>query len=305
MFLLGSSTTAPGHYRLSEKQWQPPYTAAMRILFPLLLIACSTPPDCEEGEVLTSGSCEPYTPEDPVTGSVWVPEVGTTWQWQITDIVDTTLDVEMYDVDLFDLTEAVADDLSDKVLICYFSAGSWEEWRPDADDFPADAVGNRLDGWPDERWLDIRDPGVRTVLAARLDDAVAIGCDGVEPDNVTAYHNNTSFGINATEQLQFNRWLADEAHERDLSIGLKNDTDQLDDLRPWFDWALNEECLNYDECGVYDSWLAADLAVFHTEYVDDWADAPDALSGVCEGRPAGFSTLVKTWDLGAEFLACP
>ncbi|MCO4746658.1 MAG: endo alpha-1,4 polygalactosaminidase [Proteobacteria bacterium] len=277
----------------------------MRTLWILGLVACSQPMDCETGEVLEAGTCTPYSPEAPVEATVWTPEVGTTWQWQITGTVDTSLDVAMYDVDLFDLTDDVADALSDRTLICYFSAGSWEEWRPDADDFPVKAVGRQLDGWPDERWLDIRDPGVREVLAARLDMAVEKECDGVEPDNITAFNNNTGFGINATEQLDFNRWLADEAHARDLSIGLKNDLDQLEDLQPWFDWALNEECLSYDECEVYDTWLASGMAVFHTEYVDDWADADALASTACSAVPTGFSTLVKTWDLGAEFLACP
>lgn len=42
-----------------------------------------------------------------------------------------------------------------KAAVCYISIGSWEKWRHDADDFPAAAIGNELDGWPDERWLDV------------------------------------------------------------------------------------------------------------------------------------------------------
>ncbi|MFQ5555921.1 MAG: endo alpha-1,4 polygalactosaminidase [Acidimicrobiales bacterium] len=43
-------------------------------------------------------------------------------------------------------------------VICYFSAGSWERWRDDADRFAARALGDTLDGWDDERWLDVTDP---------------------------------------------------------------------------------------------------------------------------------------------------
>ena len=42
--------------------------------------------------------------------------------------------------------------------------------------------------------------------------------------------------------------LADLAHERGLSIGLKNDLDQVADLVDHFDFAINEECCQYEEC---------------------------------------------------------
>ena len=85
-------------------------------------------------------------------------------------------------------------------------------------------------------------------------------------------------------------------------MGLKNDLDQLDELKDWFDWALNEECAAYEECEAYEGWPTA---VFHVEYVDDWADADALADEVCPSRPARLSTLIKTWDLGPEFLACP
>lgn len=52
----------------------------------------------------------------------------------------------------------------------------------------------------------------------RLDVAVYKGCDGVEPDNVDGYTNNTGFILTAEDQLMYNRFLADEAHERGLLI---------------------------------------------------------------------------------------
>ena len=43
-----------------------------------------------------------------------------------------------------------------KYVVCYISIGSWEEWREDADDFPAEMLGQPLElPWKDERWLDI------------------------------------------------------------------------------------------------------------------------------------------------------
>jgi hypothetical protein len=261
-------------------------------------------PFCPEGQVRVTGVCTPYVPGDPVDATgIWEPPTGTTWQWQITGTLDASQAVEMYDVDLFNVTDGELASLQGKTIICYFSAGSWEEWREDAAQFPAAALGNALEGWPDERWLDVNDDTVRSLILARLDVAVERGCHGVEPDNMDGYQNDNGVGLNATEQLAFNRFVADAAHTRGLSVGLKNDLDQLEDLVDWFDWALNEECHAYDECGRYAVFAAAGKAVFHVEYVDDWASAPALATEVC-GLYPDLSTLIKTWDLGPEFLAC-
>ncbi len=268
-------------------------------------IACD-PDVCPEGQVREEGTCVDYRADEPVgAAGVWTPAPGTSWQWQLTGVVDTSLNVAMYDVDLFDPSDEVFQALRDggKALICYFSAGSYEPWRPDAGDFPEAAIGEVLEGWEDERWLDITDPGVRSIMAARLDYALARGCDGVEPDNVMAWQERTGFGINATEQLDYNRFLADEAHARGLSVGLKNDMAQGRELLDWFDWTLNESCLRYEECDTLDPFVDAGKAVFHVEYVEDWAEAPALADATC-GVP-GFSSIVKTWELGAELLTCP
>ncbi len=269
------------------------------------LVGCSDDePVCEEGQVRVDAVCVPYSPEDPVpAGDAWRPPPGTSWQWQLTGTVDSSLDVEMYDVDLVNVRDEELAALSGRVVICYFSAGTWEEWRSDAGDFPDSALGSALEEWDDERWLDLTNARVREIMLARLDRAVERGCDGVEPDNMDGYANDNGVGLNATEQLDFNRFIADAAHDRGLSVGLKNDVDQLEDLLPWFDWALNEECAAYDECGRYDVFTNAGRAVFHVEYVDDWSEAEALASRVC-GVGSGFSTLIKTWDLGPEFLPC-
>ena len=140
---------------------------------------------------------------------------------------------------------------------------------------------------------------------ARLDDALRRGCDGVEPDNVDGYSNPNGVGLSASDQLDYNRFLADEAHARGLSIGLKNDLDQVEELEPWFDWALNEECLNWDECSLLRPFIDAGKAVFHVEYVDEQSAGPALAGEVCGvASISGFSTLIKTWDLDAWQIAC-
>ncbi len=263
----------------------------------LLLSACTPAQD--------PAPREPASDDDRAAepGSIWAPSVGTTWQWQLSGALDLGLDVQAYDVDLYTTSDAEIAALREagRAVICYFSAGSYEPYRPDAADFPADAIGEIMDGWPDERWIDTRSQGVRDVLAARLDYAKARGCDAVECDNVDGFENETGFDLDGESQLDFNRFLAEEAHARGLSVGLKNDVGQLAELVDHFDWALNEECVAFEECEAYgETFIAAGKAVFHAEYVA--ADERDAVCDVT--RPIGLSTLIKRQDLDAWQLDC-
>jgi len=166
-------------------------------------------------------------------------------------------------------------------------------------------VGEALEGWPRERWLDIRSDNVRGIMRDRLRIAAAKRCDAVEPDNVDVYENDSGFRLTAADQLDYNRFLANEAHTLGLSVGLKNAVGLVAQLEPEFDWALNEECLSYEECETLAPFLAADKAAFHVEYVDEPSEGEALLDEVC-GGPAidGFSTLIKTRDLDEWRLAC-
>lgn len=235
-------------------------------------------------------------------GTPWRPRPGTSWQWQLTGTIDTSLNVQMYDVDLFTTPQSVIDTLHGRgrVVICYFSAGTYEPGRPDSADLPPSVRGRVLPDWPDERWLDIRSSVVRGVMRARLDRARGRGCDGVEPDNVDGYDNQNGFSLTAAQQLDYNRFLAREAHARGLSVGLKNDLGQVRALAPDFDWALNEQCFQYDECDALQPFLDAGKAVFEVEY------GGASLAGrICpQANRQNLDTLIKDLDLTAFRVAC-
>ena len=76
---------------------------------------------------------------------------GISAQVQLSGKVDTSFAVDAYDIDGFDNGAAVVDRIHARgaKAICYISAGSWEDWRPDASDFP-DSVKGRSNGWPGE-----------------------------------------------------------------------------------------------------------------------------------------------------------
>ncbi len=232
----------------------------------------------------------------------WQPTPSTSWQWQLSGTIDTSVDVAMYDVDLFDTPQATIDQLhaAGRHVICYVDAGSWEPNRPDSSAFPAAVLGDTMQGWPNEKWLDIRDARVATLLDARLDVAVTKHCDGVEPDNVDGYANTTGFPLTAADQLAYNRHLATAAHARGLSVGLKNDLDQVADLVTDFDWALNEQCFQYSECGQLDPFVTSNKAVFEVEY-----GSSSLATSVCpQANADGFESLIKDLNLDAWRVPC-
>jgi hypothetical protein len=154
--------------------------------------------------------------------------------------------------------------------ICYISAGTWENWRVDAGQFPASVLGSK-NGWPGEKWLDIRQISVLgPIMSARIQKCKQTGFDGIEFDNVDGYANRTGFPLTATDQFNYNTYLANLAHQNGLSAALKNDLGQLSDLKPYFDYAINEQCMQYKECDFpapgLPGWTASGKAVFEVEY---------------------------------------
>jgi hypothetical protein len=233
------------------------------------------------------------------------PRVKTSFNWQLQGRLKTGIDARIYDVDLFDTSKKKIRELHRKghKVICYFSAGSWEKWRRDADRFPDEVKGRKLDGWEGERWLDIRSPALRPIMRARLNLAKRKGCDGVEPDNVDGYANRTGFSLSAEDQLRYNRFLAREAHRRGLAIGLKNDLDQVEELLPFFDFALNEQCHQYRECDLLDPFIEARKPVYNVEYAKKYVENEDgARDRLCaDAKARHFRTLVLPKQLNGKF----
>lgn len=229
----------------------------------------------------------------------WQPRQGTTWQWQLSGTLDLSVDAEVYDLDHETTSRATVTALraAGRHAICYFSAGSFEPYRADAAQFPAAVRGAALDGWPDERWLDIRRLDVLLpLMSRRIEQCRAKGFQAVEPDNVDGYANDSGFDLTAADQLAYNRAIARLAHQAGLSVALKNDVEQIPELVADFDFAINEQCAEYDECAAYRPFIAAGKAVLHVEYTD----TPDCTSP----GTSGFSTIGKREDLDAPRFTC-
>lgn len=173
-----------------------------------------------------------------------------------------------------------------KKVICYIDAGVYENYRPDAYKFKAlkPRIWGKRNPWPGSYWLDVRRIAeLEPIMKARMQDCVAKGFDAIEPDEIDGWENDTGFPITYEDQLAYNRALARWAHELGISIGQKGDIIQTRDLVDHFDWTLNEECFQYDECtNPWDPRLDEEMpglqlyvqqnkAVFIAEY-ESWDD---------------------------------
>ncbi|MHA5047785.1 endo alpha-1,4 polygalactosaminidase [Streptomyces sp. SD15] len=158
--------------------------------------------------------------------------------------------------------------------ICYVNAfqvqpGEQRQWP--ADLLLRDARGEVVvDRTWDEALLDIGTPAKRKRVAARInqwiDGCADSGFDAVEPDNYDSYTRSQNL-LTADDATAFITQLSARAHSRGLAIGQKN-TAELAGLRSraGLDFAVAEECGEYDECGTYAK--AFDDRVVVIEYTD-------------------------------------
>jgi hypothetical protein len=256
-----------------------------------VVVACAASCGESRGTLVTTGA-----------PGVWRPAPGASWQVQLSGTLDTSLDVAIYDVDL-DTSATNLDGLraAGRRIICYVSVGTSEPWRDDADAIPPSAVGQPLANYPDESWLDTRDPTVREIMTARLDAAAAKGCDGVDLSSISPAGADTGFPLTRADAIDYARFLASAAHARGLGAGLGGGRDIAADVLPSFDWAFGETCLASGTCASYAPFVTAGKTVFAVVY-GTAADVPD----VCpQARQAGLDALIKNRSLDAFRVPCP
>ncbi|MFD5421247.1 endo alpha-1,4 polygalactosaminidase [Streptomyces sp. NPDC127069] len=315
------SPTPPARPTPRSRKGPPVRLGLVAVLTALALTACSTADD-EDDDAAPEPS-GPTTsqgpgPASPVPGSPsppgsppapspspsssapggqarprWQPQPGLAWQWQLDGRSDPSVDVPVYDIDGFENSKADVDRLhrDGRKVICYVNVGAWEDFRPDKDAFPTGLFG-KPNGWKGERWLDIRRTDqLRPLMERRFDMCRDKGFDAVEPDLVEGYGNDTGFPLTAEHQLAYNRMIAEIAHARGLSVGLKNDLPQIPQLEGAFDFAVNEECAQFGECAALSPFIKAGKAVFHVEY-------KGTPSNFCpEARKLNLSSMLKNPEL--------
>ncbi|KAI9506354.1 glycoside hydrolase superfamily, partial [Coemansia spiralis] len=235
--------------------------------------------------------------------SLWQPTAGTTWQIELLYALnDTSIDVDVYDIDLFTNSASTISSLhsAGRKVICYFDAGALGTWEPDVSEFEVSDLGSVMNGWPDEKWLNITSPNVRIIMAKRLDLAQQKGCDGVDPDNVDAYNNGNGLGLTQDDAIDYINWMAGEAHARGLSIGLKNALAVIDSVIDNMQWSVDELCVQYNECSKLFAFTKRNMPVFHIEYPkgssvnnNDGVTSAQKTAACAFDTSNSFSTLIK------------
>lgn len=210
----------------------------------------------------------------PPPSANWQPALNSQWNWQLSStptpsqlLPNSTNPYPVYDVDGFDAPASLVTYLHqhNSHAICYIDAGTWENWRSDASQFSA-AVKGSGNGWPGEKWLDIRATSIRPIMQARFQMCKSKGFDAVEPDNIDGYTNSSGFPLKSSDQITYNKWIADTVHALGMSVALKNDGDQVGTLLQYFDFDINEQCVQYSECSNLTPFVSAGKAVFEAEY---------------------------------------
>jgi len=240
----------------------------------------------------------------------WLLSVGPAWAWlpkqderfdvQFVTPFNLVRGVDVVELDLFESTADQLEALKARGArtVCYINAGIWENWRADARDYPPTALGRNYSGWPNARWLDIRAlDQLKPILRKRLELCRSKGFDGVDFGNVDGYANRTGFALDAKAQLAFNRWLAAEARERKLAVGLKNSLELVPDLVDAFDFAIAESCFSQGRCEALLPFRKAGKAVYVIEYTNQRRKMERHCA---EAKDLGFQLIFKTKSLNGK-----
>ncbi|MGZ0148244.1 endo alpha-1,4 polygalactosaminidase [Kribbella sp. WER1] len=158
--------------------------------------------------------------------------------------------------------------------ICYVNAfqvqpGEQGQWA--ADLLLRDAAGNLV---IDQDWgeplLDLRTADKRNRIAAKvngwIDGCAAKGYQAIEPDNYDSYTRSKKL-LTAPQAEAYLTLLATHAHSKNLAIGQKNTVELAGDRQTvGLDFAVAEECGQYDECADYVDAFGNNVIVI--EYTD-------------------------------------
>jgi len=238
-------------------------------------------------------------------GALAAPLAGAAWDWQLSEPVRPPSGVAVFDTDPDSVTRAeiAALNAAGVYTICYVSVGTMETYRDDVNLFPARAVGKRYEEWPDEFFIDIREPHtIPAIMQQRFMRCAMKGFQAVEPDNMDVYQNDSGFNLTREDTLEYLRMLVRAAHAVNLEIGQKNVPDLTGELVEMMDFVITEDCFADGWCRDVSAYIRAGKPVLAAEYTDtgvDWAAA------CAFARENNYSMILKDRDLNAGMETCP
>ncbi|OXV07815.1 hypothetical protein Egran_04419 [Elaphomyces granulatus] len=112
-------------------------------------------------------------------------------------------------------------------------------------------------------------------------------------------------GLDSVDYVNF---LADAAHSRGMSIGLKNAGSIIPSVIGQMQWSVNEQCVQNNECSTYEAFINASKPVFHIEYpknvTDDDISVSQSVPACKSDDSNGFSTILKNLNLDTWIQMC-
>lgn len=218
----------------------------------------------------------------PAGDDIRLPPAGATFDYQLGGAYDPPAGVAVV------ARDATADP-SGLYDICYVNGfqtqpGEGEHWLSEHPDLVLrDAAGDPVadPDWPDEYLLDTSTEAKREQIAALLGTVVAScatsGFDAVEIDNLDTYSRSDG-ALTLEDNVDLAARYARVAHDLGMAIAQKNGAGHSALLKAQvgFDFAVTEDCAQFDECADY-SDAYGDL-VFDIEYEPEhFAAACDAV----------------------------
>jgi hypothetical protein len=222
-------------------------------------------------------------------------------QYQLVGAHDPAADVDLFVLDLFETSSAQVARLhaGGRSVVAFIAAGSYEPWRDDVDSLPDAVIGEPLAGYPNEAWLDVRAASVRQLMVGRLTQAEEKGFDGVLLVSLDAYLADSGHPLTAATQLEYNRWLAQEATKRRLLPGISSDWAHAAELAEHYAFAVHLGCVEDQRCGELTPYRQRGKPVFDLETSGEVAQ-------VCaEAARLSLSVTLKRSGFDAWFHACP
>ncbi|OUM60360.1 glycoside hydrolase family 114 protein, partial [Piromyces sp. E2] len=197
----------------------------------------------------------------------WKPKPGLTWDYLLGGNPKTIdKDVVTFDLEYAEKMVPVLHKKGQKA-VCYFSGGTTEKGRPDDAEYRNSGlvIKGKGDGWGNNL-LDIKNKKkLQPLIRKRFKRAYKYGCDGVEVD-VLGLYNHYPEKFTKEDSFVFAKWVAETGHEENISVGLKNLPSLAERLEPYFDFAIVESCVDYNECKYYKTFTKKNKPVFIVQY---------------------------------------
>ncbi|OUM60362.1 glycoside hydrolase family 114 protein, partial [Piromyces sp. E2] len=201
-----------------------------------------------------------------VNAARWKPKPGLTWDYLLGGNTKTIKkNVVSFDLEYAEKVVPILHKKGQKA-ICYFSGGRVEISRPDDAEYSNSGlvIKERDDGY--SNLLDIKNKKkLQPLIRKRFKRAYNYGCDGVEVDVLDLYKYYPE-KFTKEDSFVFAKWVAETGHEDNISVGLKNLPSLAERLEPYFDFAIVESCVDYNECKYYKTFTKKNKAVFNVQY---------------------------------------